>query len=200
MTGMASRAFEAWNNARAVRLDRLEAAHVAFAGEGRGRRWETEELNHAIVLRLAAEFQGFCRDLHDECILILVRGMGLPAGRLEDIVLLEFSASRRLDSGNASPGGIGTDFARLGMTLWPDIKRHYAARGPQWNERLEILNTARNGIAHDDQAKLAEVRSRGWPLTLPGARRLRRSLDGLAKGMDTVCRDHLASLLKMAPW
>ena len=35
------------------------AAPLAAAG----RRWQTEQLNWALILRLAAEFQGFARDL-----------------------------------------------------------------------------------------------------------------------------------------
>jgi hypothetical protein len=32
-------------------------------GANSGRRWITDELNHALILRLAAEFQGFARHL-----------------------------------------------------------------------------------------------------------------------------------------
>jgi hypothetical protein len=63
---MTSVALNAWRSTRAGRLDRLRSAHTAIGGSGRGRRWVTEELNHALVLRLAAEFQGFARDLHEE--------------------------------------------------------------------------------------------------------------------------------------
>lgn len=196
---MTSQALISWQTRRAGRLDRLEAAHAAFSGHGPGRRWKTEELNHAIFLRLAAEFQGCCRDMHTECIEALVAGMHL-GGSLETIVTAEFGARRRLDAGSASPGTIGADFARLGLTLWPDLGRRYPRRSRLWNANLTFLHTARDGIVHDDQLKLAEVQASWATLTLPSARYLRRSLDGLAKGMDTVCGEHLRNVLGTLPW
>lgn len=61
---MTSRALLNWNTNRATRLDRLVAAHRTLRGVDR--RWITDELNHSLVLRLASEFQGFARELHDE--------------------------------------------------------------------------------------------------------------------------------------
>jgi len=119
---------------------------------------------------------------------------------MEGVLLAEFSFNRKLDTGNASAGGIGSDFARLGMTLWSDIYARYPSRGPVWHTRLELLIKARNGLAHDDATKLAEIRAAGWPLTLPTARAWRSSLDGLAKGMETVCEVHLTGLLDHQPW
>lgn len=58
---MSSAALTSWRTDRAARLDRLVAAHAAVGGAGPGRRWVTEELNHALILRLASEFQGFAR-------------------------------------------------------------------------------------------------------------------------------------------
>jgi hypothetical protein len=55
-----------WASARTDRIKRLRAAHQTLGGTGPGRRWVTDELNHALILRLASEFQGFARDLHDE--------------------------------------------------------------------------------------------------------------------------------------
>ncbi|GAA3023855.1 hypothetical protein [Actinokineospora globicatena] len=182
-------------------MDNLFAAHAQVSGATPGRKWDTDELNHAILLRLAAEFQGFARDLHDECVDAVVRALGLTNSRLEDIIgIVNLRANRKLDSGNASPGGLGTDFARLGMALWADLKGRYPSRATKWNRKLELLNTARNGIAHDDETKLQKMRSEGWPMTLPTARSWRSALDALADGMDTVCKTHLKTLLGNAPW
>lgn len=197
---MTSAALDAWVGGRAESLDRLIAAHSAVGGGGPGRKWDTDELNHAILLRLAAEFQGFCRDLHGECVEALLRAAVTQGGVVGQVIRAEFSLNRKLDSGNATPGGVGSDFARLGMTLWPDIYNRYPSRGPMWNRRLELLNTVRNAIAHDDAAKTFDVRAAGWPLTLPTARRWRRSLDGLARGMDTVCKGHMTRLIGKPPW
>jgi len=63
---MASRALTTWRKERRERLDELLHAHQSVGGPSRGRRWRTATLNEALLLRLAAEFQGFARDLHEQ--------------------------------------------------------------------------------------------------------------------------------------
>ena len=60
-----SMALASWRSDRQQRLDELLAAHQTVGGAGPGRRWRTRELNWALTLRLAGEFQGFARHLHD---------------------------------------------------------------------------------------------------------------------------------------
>jgi hypothetical protein len=67
------------------------------------------------------------------------------------------------------------------MQLWADLESRYPARCATWNRTLEILNTARNGIAHDDRSKLARARASGWPMTLQSVSRWRSALNGLPK-------------------
>jgi hypothetical protein len=55
-----------WRKERSERLDELLHAHQSVGGPSRGRRWRTATLNEALLLRLAAEFQGFARDLHEQ--------------------------------------------------------------------------------------------------------------------------------------
>lgn len=197
---MPSAALGQWRSIRKSKLDNLLAAHVAVGGSNAGRRWATEELNHAIILRLASEFQGYCRDLHDEAVQVVV-GVAAPADpRLRQVLALPYRSARRLDRGNAEPGGLGNDFALLGVTLWPDLRTRYPAKGPEWRRKLGLLNDARNGIAHDDADKIAGVTAAGWPLTLPSIRRWRSALDGLAEGMDHVVGDSLRHLVKVEPW
>ena len=62
---MPSVALVSWQTDRQQRIEELNAAHRAVGGRGPGRRWRTRQLNWAMTLRLAAEFQGFARDLHD---------------------------------------------------------------------------------------------------------------------------------------
>jgi hypothetical protein len=59
-----SAALRNWKTDRAAHLDRLLAARRAL--RGMNRRWVTDELNHSLILRMASEFQGFARELHDE--------------------------------------------------------------------------------------------------------------------------------------
>jgi hypothetical protein len=144
---MSSASLLTWTSARTDRIKRLRAAHQAFGGSGRGRRWVTDELNHALILRLASEFQGFARDLHDEAGLFVVRSIAPGNQRLQNNLRIPYTANRRLSQGNAGPGTLGADFGLFGMQLWSALNARYPARGPEWNKKLEALNTTRNGIA-----------------------------------------------------
>ena len=64
---MPSYALNIWKNSRATKLDYMENLHRQIGGTGRGRRFTTEQINHLYAVVLSGEFQGFCRDLHDEC-------------------------------------------------------------------------------------------------------------------------------------
>jgi hypothetical protein len=86
------------------------------------------------------------------------------------------------------------------MTLWPDLKAKYPSKGETWRRKLELLNEARNGVAHDDAAKIRKVQAGGWPLTLRSIRKWRKALDGLAGGMDDVTSAYLHELVNVRPW
>ena len=76
---MPSNAVQQWQTIRAAALDEIEAAHAAIEGIGPGRRYATQQINQAYVMLLSSQFQGFCRDLHTECVGILVRNLTDPA-------------------------------------------------------------------------------------------------------------------------
>jgi hypothetical protein len=61
-------------------LDSLEAVHERVTEKRRGRQYATEHLNLALFVRLAAEFQGFCRDLHEDAVLAIVADLDGVAG------------------------------------------------------------------------------------------------------------------------
>jgi hypothetical protein len=63
---MTSIALQYWRNRRLDYLDDLLVAHRLVRGTAIGRRRRMPAVNAALVLRLAAEFQGFARDLHEE--------------------------------------------------------------------------------------------------------------------------------------
>ncbi|MDX6343200.1 MAG: hypothetical protein QOH87_3338 [Trebonia sp.] len=91
-----------WAAARANRIKRLRAAHEAFGGTGPGRRWVTDELNHALILRLASEFQGFARDLHDETGAFVARCLAPGNQQLQD----SRAAHCHLSRGGRGTGGV----------------------------------------------------------------------------------------------
>src|SRR5947209_19559467 len=65
MAGMSS-ALEKWSDERCAGLDSLEDVHGKVTGRQRGRQRATGHLNRALFVALSAEFQGFCRDLHED--------------------------------------------------------------------------------------------------------------------------------------
>ena len=188
---MASEALADWRGDRAARLDELVGAHMRIGGSASGRRWQTEQLNWALILRLAAEFQGFARELHDLGARALAVGSN---GTMAGIVQRSLVLNRDLDRGNAHPAALGSDFGRFGIEWWPQLKRR-DARTARRQHHLELLNRARNAIVHSRPAELEQVGREGHRATLATVRRWRSGLDGLAVTMDRVLASDVASLL-----
>ncbi len=200
---MASSALIEWTGKRASNLRELFDAHVQVGGTGPGRRWRTQQLNLALILRLAAEFQGYCRDLHDLAADEFATQAGQLNGSLQSIIRAQLTQGRKLDSGNAGPGNLGTDFARIGLKLWAEIEKRRPGRAPAWNKSMTALNDARNGVAHDDRVKLARVTAAGYRLTeLRTMRNFQRDADQLVAVMDDVVSTHLHQLFggTSKPW
>lgn len=197
---MGSAALLVWKSDRATRLNRLLAAHRAVRGTVRGRRWVTDELNHSLILRLATEFQGYARELHDETSLAVVGALAPGNVVRQNTLQIPYSAARRLDRGNAEPNRLNADFGLFGLQLWVELDQRYPTKAPKWRKDLTVLNTARNGLAHDDVQKIANVVASGWPLTLPYVRRWRATLDGLTVGMDQVVGHYIHRTFGVQPW
>jgi len=193
---MPSLSHQEWTTTRARDLDEIEQAHAAIGGTGPGRRYATQQINRAYAMLLAAQFQGFCRDLHDECVVHLIVAIAPPAN-LWLVVRDEFTRGRQLDRGNAQPGSLGADFGRLGNNFWAEVDA-LNPRGAASKAMLEALNRWRNAIAHQDfdpdqlggttTLKLAQVRH--W-----------RAMCGrLARDFDEVMRRHLQAMTGSSPW
>ena len=105
-----------------------------------------------------------------------------------------------MNQGNAYPGTLGNDFGLFGIALWPELQARYPAHAKAWNQKLAALNTARNGIAHDDGTKIVRIQADGWPLTLRSVDRWKSSLDGLARGIDRVVGGYLKLTYGTTPW
>jgi hypothetical protein len=197
---MASAALASWRGARRARIEQLKSAHDAVRVPGPGRKWNTEQLNRALVLVVMSEFQGFARDLHDLAVDVFVTRAADGNQPLGAVIRGHLTSDRKLSKGNANPGALGSDFGRLGLALWPALAAHHPA-APGWNHALESLNEARNAIAHADEARLLRLRSEGHPITLREIKRWRSTLDALSATLDAVVSRHLADLFAAsAPW
>jgi hypothetical protein len=191
---MPSVSYRRWRTTRANALDEIARAHAAVGGTGPGRRYATQQVNHAYAVLLASQFQGFCRDLHSECVDHLVRAIPAP---LQPVVRAEFTRGRQLDRGNAQPGSIGADFGRLGVRFWDEVET-FSPQNAERRDRLEELNNWRNAIAHQDfdPARLGAATT----LRLAQVRRWRNACRGLARAFDEVMRRHVHALTGAAPW
>ncbi|MCV7383064.1 hypothetical protein H7K14_04370 [Mycolicibacter longobardus] len=120
---MTTDALDHWRTERCAALDSLEAVHERVTEKRRGRQYATEHLNLALFVRLAAEFQGFCRDLHDDAVLAIIADLDGVVGvdLHQQLLRSSLTRGRKLDTGNAGPGNIGNDFSFLSMTFWPDV-------------------------------------------------------------------------------
>ncbi|MGH2879999.1 MAG: hypothetical protein ACRDK4_10395 [Solirubrobacteraceae bacterium] len=197
---MSSTALKSWREERREHLDDLLDAHKLVGGPAPGRRWRTTAINDALILRLAAEFQGFARDLHDQTSDIFASWLAPSSPTAQRVVRNRLVEGRELERGNAHPGSIGRDFGRFGFEVWRELHNR-DERTTNHNESLALLNDARNGLAHSDEAKLAALRDKGHPPVLSTFRKWRRDLDILAANLDAEMSDQLARLFdRRRPW
>jgi hypothetical protein len=190
---VSSNALKRWQSERKQALDEIQGAHRSVGGAGRGRRYATLQLNHAYAMLLSSQFQGYCRDLHSEAAAHFARQV--PRSGLAQVVLAGLTQGRKLDQGNPNPGNLGADFARLGVELWPELRkldRRTAVR----QQSLETLCSWRNAIAHQDFSKFGGKSA----LSLATVRTWRGSLEALARGFDQAVAAHLLALAGSAPW
>jgi hypothetical protein len=193
---MPSVALQNWNAGRATALDEIANAHRSVGGAGPGRRYLTQHINQAYAVLLSSQFQGFCRELHSECIDHLVAPVIATALGVMYRNNLQFG--RKLDTGNPNPGNIGADFNRFGVAFWPAVLA-VSPRNAARQLALDELNRWRNAIAHNSFAP--DMYRGGRPsLQLSEVQNWRKACDGLARTFDTVLRAHLLSITGVAPW
>ena len=189
---MPSKSLLRWRSDRAIALDEIAQAHASVGGTLRGRRYTTRQINYAFASLLSSNFQGFCRDLHSECVDHIV--VGAPVA-YQALLRVELVLNRKLDHGNPNPGNIGSDFNRLGVSFWSEVAAD-GPRNPVRKQALQKLNDWRNAIAHQDFSPLGGTAS----LHLATVKRWRGAVDGLADCFDRVMQSHIDTLLGQKPW
>ena len=136
-------ALDEWRGERAARLDELFEAHRRVGGSRAGRRTETEQINWALVLRLAGEFQGFSRDLHTLGVETFASWGSVGNQRLRNVIETLLTRGLKLDTGNAEPGSLGDAFDRFGLSWWPTLTQRNRFTAPR-QQHLARLNRARS--------------------------------------------------------
>jgi hypothetical protein len=193
---MPSRAYRLWNHTCATELDQIETAHTLLGGTLRGRRYTTQQINRAYAVLLAAQFQGFARDLHTESVDCLVAVIPHPGFRLA--MRQELLWNRQLDSKNANQRTLGGDFGRLGVLhFWTQVDAVFVNNHLR-RQGLEELNAWRNAIAH--QAFDPVVLGGTTTLHLARVQRWRRGCHRLARSIDRVLQTYIRSVTGNSPW
>jgi hypothetical protein len=193
-----SLALDFWRETQSNRLDEFEGAHQAVGGSSRGRRFATQQINRAYAVLLAAQFQAFCRLLHNECTQALVGS--IPSASLQAVVRGNFFTGLTMDRGNASPGNISRDFGRLGIKLW-DALATRDRRNAIRNRKLEELNAWRNAIVHEDFRNRATFSAgQRTILRLSKVRQWRRTCNALTSDMDGLMQGYVGNLTGRQPW
>jgi hypothetical protein len=191
-------ALQIWQSDRLDRLDRLLAAHPDAAGSTTDPS-VTREWTRALVLLLAGEFQGFCRDLHDEAANAIGRGAAGNDERLFDRVVLGLTINRGLDRRSADLQTLNSDFRLLGTKLSRALWERHPDQAARWLDGLEYLHRARNGVIHDDDSSVKDAAKAGWVLHIGTARRWRKLLDEVAAAMAQLADAAIADLLSKNP-
>src|SRR5437588_8061644 len=102
---MPSLALQRCSSGRVAALNEIEHAHRSVGGAGPGRRYMTQHINQAYAVLLSSQFQGFCRDLHEECVSCLV--VPVVSAALLATYRNNLLFGLKLDAGNPNPGNIG---------------------------------------------------------------------------------------------
>lgn len=193
---MSSDALATWTSTAQDNLDQLERIHRAATGERRGRRWGTTQLNRSLLVALVGQFQGYCRDLHDEAVKVHVNHAKPGQGPVLQILLTQ---NRKLNSGNPRKGALGADFGRLGFTFIDAVKATDADAGNQLDS-LEELIDYRNAVVHNNESEISSLEAAGdIKATLGVYRKRRKTLGRLAATVDLTVSKELKALLSIAP-
>lgn len=195
---VASSALRQWRSTGRARLRELEDVHLSVTGTRRGRLWGTTQLNRGLLVALVAQFQAYCRALHDQAIDVHEEA-AVPAQRA--LVRSLLHQGRQLDFGNPRRSVLGADFGRFGFGFVDALKAEGGVTRAAL-DRLEELIDFRNAVTHGNESAIDEVLS---DTTIRQTKRcfveMLRTLDGLAGTMDRVVGSELAASLGIStPW
>jgi hypothetical protein len=153
-----------------------------------------------LVVKMASEFQGFARDLHDQAVEFLAASI-TSNQTLENTLRVAMTADRALNRNNAGSDTLTKDFARIGLLLWSTINSQNPQQGSTLQEQLKKLIEMRNAIAHDNEAQIIRLEAGGFPLQRATTQQWQASLDTLTAIMDDVVASYLGALLGVSrPW
>ena len=193
---MASTAKTTWDTESKKHLDQLEELHAAAAGIAWQRSWPTDHLYQGLFVSLVAQFQAYCKALHDEAVEAM---LNLVDPRLSETIKRLAIRGRRLDQQTPRPSVLGYDFGLLGISIIPAMHRHTSTASADL-QRLDLLIDFRNAATHGNRSDADELASNGGiEPTLQSFRSYRTNTDRLVPILDKTVADTLASALRAPP-
>ena len=187
---MPSVALQDWQNVRMHRLAEFDAQCASTFGLSSVPNLADENLRGYVML-LSAHFQGFCRDLHSECIQVFSNAAPI---HLQGVIQLQCRAGRELDSANPKLESIRKDFGRFELDL--SVVLGVNPANPLRITHLGHLNLWRNYIAHHKGI----LPGHGGPFSLTTVRVWKSSCDGLAVELDSIMYNRLQTIIGRPPW
>ncbi|MCJ7857191.1 hypothetical protein [Corynebacterium kalidii] len=152
-----------------------------------------ENIDRTLYPALVAEFQGFCRDLHDETISTISEEASWPTEQLAALATAAIRKGRGLNHKNPSPSVIDEDFRSLGLPIWRRAQQLHPEDYPGWRASLETLVRIRNAVAHSDQERI-DLFFTKRQLTFAYWEHTRKLLTELAIVMNSVVRTYLVEI------
>jgi hypothetical protein len=194
-----SQALTDWNAKRASSIGlawQMHSTQVASTATG----WQVDQALAIVLQRMATEFQGFCRSLHDEASEVFAVTAAKGNMPLEGTLRKLLTTGRDIDKGNAHSDAIARDFSRFGFIFWSAMTA-VDNRAGGWPKELKKLTEMRNGVAHDDAAKIRSLITEGYALNEPTLKTWQTILHDIATTMDDVVGLSLGALLGVPrPW
>ena len=186
---MPSQALNIWRTDRIARLIAVERQCAATAALIPPNLELADENPRGLTMILSAHFQGYRRDLHTECTMIL-------AGRIRNKTIRilfqdQFTTGRALDRGSPNLQNINQDFKRLSFDF--NLAKFDTDNNPRI-KALDELNKSRNTAAHHDKPP-----EKGMP-DLIEIQNWRIACEGLATSLDRLMSRELQRVLGKPPW
>jgi hypothetical protein len=179
-----------WQNDRMPRLNEIHFQCAQTLTPVPPPRLADENLR-AYIMLLSAHFQGFCRDLHTECVVAVAAS--LPVG-LQLMFQTQCLAGRDLDGGNPRFEAIRNDFERFYLGLNRALSFNVA--NATHVTHIGQLNSWRNYAAHQKTSPPAGAGS----LSLAAVQAWKNSCDSLATELDGILYNRQLNMLGNAPW
>ncbi|MGP5184932.1 hypothetical protein ACTXKY_14645 [Corynebacterium variabile] len=200
-------ALGAWQTTRRQALDSLVLARQTIASNHSGHSKgsvsaETagvvENIDRALYPVLAAEFQGYCRDLHGDAVAAIIAEAQWPTEQIARVSAAAMQDKRGLDRKNPASSVIGDDFRALGLKLWNRVQEEHPEDYPDWRRSLDTLVNIRNAVSHSDRKRLKDFTSKKQ-LTFAYWQSTRKDLDLLTIAMDSAVRTYLVEIATPPP-